>query len=148
MMYLLGQDYHVKRIYLKTLHLKHLTNQVTLKQPWPARMTKVRGLEGACRHCWWRGYIPLNKKHFMSYAKTIRTTSVAANRIKEIKDNWDWYRSAGLLKGWSQFKYRKIGGTKWSRVICCIPEDDLIKKIGILMGARIEVIADELKENY
>jgi hypothetical protein len=40
------------------------------------------------------------------------------------------------------------GGTKWSRVICCIPEDDLIKKIGILMGARIEVIADELKENY
>ena len=90
------------------------------------------------------GFIPLNKTHLMSHAKSIRTTSVAANRIKKIKDNWDWYQSTGMLKGWSQFKYRKIGGTKWSRVICCLPEDDLIKKIGILMGARIEVSADEL----
>jgi hypothetical protein len=94
------------------------------------------------------GYIPLNKTDLVSHVLSIRTTSVAANRIKKIKDNWDWYQSTGMLKGWSQFKYRKIGGTKWSRVICCIPEDDLIKKIGILMGARIEVIADELKENY
>jgi hypothetical protein len=49
-----------------------------------------------------------------------------------------------MLKGWSQFKYRKIGGTKWSRVICCIPEDDLIKKIGLILDTRVEVIADEL----
>ena len=90
------------------------------------------------------GFIPLNKTHLMSYSRSIRTTSVAAYRIKEIKDNWDWYQSTGLLKGWSQFRYRKTGGTKWSRVICCIPEDDLIKKIGLILDTRVEVIADEL----
>ena len=90
------------------------------------------------------GYIPLNKTDLVSHVISIRTTSVAANRIKKIKDNWDWYQSTGMLKGWSQFKYRKIGGTKWSRVICCIPEDDLIKKIGLILDTRVEVIADEL----
>ena len=90
------------------------------------------------------GFIPLNKTDLVSHVISIRTTSVAANRIKKIKDNWDWYQSTGMLKGWSQFKYRKIGGTKWSRVICCIPEDDLIKKIGLILDTRVEVITDEL----
>jgi len=94
------------------------------------------------------GYIPLNKTDLVSHVISIRTTSVAANRIKKIKDNWGWYQSTGLLKGWSQFKYRKIGGTKWSRVICCIPEDDLIKKVGLILDTRVEVIADKLQGNY
>ena len=59
-------------------------------------------------------FIPFNKKHLMAHAKSIRTTSVAGNRIKEIKDNWDWCQFTGLLKYWSRFKYRKVGGTKWN----------------------------------
>ncbi len=93
------------------------------------------------------GYIPLNKSHLMSHAKSIRTTSVAANRIKEIKHNWDWYQPTGLLKGWKLFKYRKVGGTKWSEVICCIPEDDLSRNIEILIGKRTEIVASELQGN-
>jgi len=86
------------------------------------------------------GFIPLHKGHLMAHARSIRTTSTASNRVKEIKDNWDWYQSTGLLKDWSQFKYRKVGGTKWSEVICCIPEGDLSRKIGVLMGMDIEVV--------
>jgi hypothetical protein len=85
------------------------------------------------------GYIPLNKTHLMSYSRSIRTTSVAANRIKKIKDNWNWYQSTGLLKGWTMFKYRKARGTRWSEVITCLDQDDLKLKLQSLIQADVEI---------
>ena len=85
------------------------------------------------------GYLPLNKTHLMSYSKSIRTTSVAANRIKEIKDNWDWYQSTGLLKDWHYFNYRKVRGPRWSEVITCLEQDDLKLKLQSLIQADVEI---------
>ena len=55
--------------------------------------------------------ILLTTEHLFSYAKSVDSTSTASNSIKKIKDNWDLYQSIGLLKNWSRFKYRKVGGT-------------------------------------
>ena len=85
------------------------------------------------------GYIPLNKSHLMSHAKSIRTTSVAGNRIKEIKDNWNWYQSTGLLKGWYYINYRKVRGPRWSEVITCLDQDDLKLKLQSLIPANVEI---------
>ena len=84
-------------------------------------------------------FIPLNKTHLTVHAKSIRTTSVAGNRIKEIKDNWDWYQSTGLLKGWHMFEYRKYRVGMWSKVITCLDHDDLKLKLQSLIQADVEI---------
>tara|TARA_B110001469_G_C9442136_1_gene223860 strand:+ start:463 stop:681 length:219 start_codon:yes stop_codon:yes gene_type:complete len=70
---------------------------------------------------------------------------LASISIKEIKANCDYYELTGLLKSWSQFKYRKLGETKWLRMRCCSVKDDLIKKIGILMVMGVGVIVGGLQ---
>ena len=84
-------------------------------------------------------FIPLNKTHLTVHAKSIRTTSVAGNRIKEIKDNWNWYQSTGLLKGWYYINYRKVRGPRWSEVITCLDQDDLKLKLQSLIPANVEI---------
>ena len=84
------------------------------------------------------GFIPLNKKHLIIHAKSIRTERVASNRVKEIKTNWDWYQSTGILKGWSRLKYREVKGTKWSELLYCIPKDDLTKKLEVVLNKSVE----------
>ena len=85
------------------------------------------------------GYIPLNKTHLMSHVKSIRTTSVAANRIKEVKDNWDWYQSTGLLKDWYYFYYRQVRGPRWSEVITTLPQEELKEQLATMTGMDIEI---------
>jgi len=85
------------------------------------------------------GYIPLNKTHLTAHARSIKTTSVAGNRIKKIKTNLDWYQSTGLLKGWAMFKYRKARGPRWSEVITCLDQDDLKLKLRSLIKADVEI---------
>ena len=84
-------------------------------------------------------FIPLNKTHLTVHAKSIRTTSVAGNRIKEIKDNWNWYQSSGLLKGWHMFEYRKVRGPRWSEVITALPQEELKEQLATMTGMDIEV---------
>jgi len=85
------------------------------------------------------GFIPLHKGHLMAHARSIRTTSTASNRVKEMRGNWDWYQSTGLLKGWYYFNYRKVGGTKWSEVITTLPPEELKEGLITTTGVDIEV---------
>ena len=66
---------------------------------------------------------------------------MAGNRIKELRGNWVWYQSTGLLKGWKFFKYRKVGGTKWSDVITALPPEKLKEKLAAMTGMDVDVRA-------
>jgi hypothetical protein len=83
-------------------------------------------------------FIPFNKNHLYSHAESVDSTGTASNRIKEIKDNWDWYQSTGLLKGWHMFEYRKYQVGMWSKVITCLDQDALKLKLRSLIQANVE----------
>jgi len=85
------------------------------------------------------GFIPFNKDHLHSHAESVDSSGTASNRIKEIKDNWDWYRSTGLLKGWYYFNYRKVRVGRWSEVITTLPPEELKERLEIMSGVDIEV---------
>jgi hypothetical protein len=85
------------------------------------------------------GFIPFNKDHLYSHAESVDSTGTASNRIKEIKDNWDWYQSTGLLKGWHMLEYRKYRVGMWSKVITCLDQDDLNLKLQSLIQADVEI---------
>jgi len=85
------------------------------------------------------GFIPFNKKDLYSHAESVDSTGTASNRVKEIKENWDWYQSTGLLKGWYYFNYRKVGGTKCSEVITTLQLEVLKEGLITTTGVDIEV---------
>ena len=83
-------------------------------------------------------FIPFNKDHLYSHAESVDSTGTASSRIKEIKDNWDWYQSTGLLKGWHMLEYRKYRVGMWSKVITCLDQDALKLKLRSLIQANVE----------
>jgi len=85
------------------------------------------------------GFIPFNKTHLATCSSSVNKTSTASNRVKEIRDNWDWYQLTGLLKGWHCSNYRKASGTKWSEVITRLDQAELKLKLQSLIQGDVEV---------
>ena len=85
------------------------------------------------------GFIPFNKTHLATCSSSVNKTSTASNRVKEIRDNWDWYQLTGLLKGWHCSNYRKASGTKWSEVITHLDRAELKLKLQSLIQGDVEV---------
>jgi len=92
------------------------------------------------------GFIPFNKAHMAAHASSVGSTGTASDRIKEIKANWCWYQSTGLLKGWKAFKYRVIQPNKrspmWSDVITNMGSEELKVRLETLVGTTAEVKRD------
>lgn len=64
---------------------------------------------------------------------------MAGLRIKEIKSNWDWYQSTGLLKDRRYYIYLKVRGPRWSEVITIRQPDELKEKLENLTGVDIQI---------
>jgi hypothetical protein len=85
------------------------------------------------------GFIPFNKTDLATCSSSVNKSSTASNRVKEIRDNWDWYQLTGLLKGWHCSNYRKASGTKWSEVITHLDRAELKLKLQSLIQGDVEV---------
>lgn len=85
------------------------------------------------------GFIPFNKVHLNSHCQSVNSPSTASNRVKEIKDNWDWYQSTGLFKGWHMLECRKFRVGRWSEVITCLDQAKLKLKLKFLIQGDVEV---------
>ena len=85
------------------------------------------------------GVVPFRKEHLNIHAQSVDSTSTAGNRIKEIKSNWDWYQSNGLLNGWYYFNYRKVCVGRWSEVVSTISHEVLKENLANMTGTNIQV---------